>query len=1027
MKILHLSDLHFNEKNFHLSLQIFDELLKELSNIEIDFVVFSGDLVTAPTGPKNFEMAKELFIAPILSKLKLNIDSFIICEGNHDVQRGCELPMITEYLTKLKSNEDIENYISQGTKQFELSLENHLLYYNFLKDLNKENQQDIVNELYTIHKRKYQDRKINFATLNSAWRSVSSTTDSSNLLYPNSKLKEAIKHLDAGSFRILVMHHPLKEFKDFVSREMEDLIYENFDIMITGHNHKKNYSVHFHKEVGILCSCAQAVFTKNKDGIEIGFNILDLNDQNEHFSEFSIRNYSYSLGEQKFVMQRDILGNIPIGLEKEAQNKLRKTITKRYGETFSIANDLLVFSNDEGRTFIDLFVDPIIKNKPKTNIKQDSKNYGLAFLENSDQNFLIFGKDKFGKTSLLYKIYLDILSNFTVNKTIPIFIDFRSLNPSSLNFNPFKNLSIFCETNQNNILTILQQYKIKLLIDNYSSDNSKFNDEILALIEKCNNISIIGTVEETLLSGYKNHSINNHTFENLFIHEIGRKEIRQLTNKLNLVEEYLQDEAIDRIQKVFNQLNFPFNYWNVMLFLFIYNKTKESTFHNNFELIQLYIDELLERKQHVTDKSIKISFDELKEYLSFLAHHLVKNLIEYSHSIEFKELVSITDDYIKRHNRLVISTSDLIKLIIERKIFKKLDSNRFTFRLNGVFEFFIAYFMKDNKEFAFELIEDDYHYFSFCNEFELFSGFNKKDKAFVESIFVKTKRIFKDTISTFQSQGSIDNNLSSRIIDIEKVTRGLKIVANKNNLFLNSNDKDELLGELTPVNKSTEEVKQKSFIPKIENSSEHLEKALFILCRVFRNSNINDNKFDREVIDYILDAACNLGFLLIDETKGIAIEDDLITNDEKTFIKLIMEIMPIVVQSFLYDSLAQKNLERLLLEKLNELKLKPKENQFKLFLVYFILIDLDFNNKKNLIPELIEVIKLGVLRHSNLLKLYLYLAFNGNGRKEIEKEIQKHIRNQEGLLNSNGKIDNEKHVNQKIEGIKTFGRIQRKK
>ncbi len=333
--------------------------------------------------------------------------------------------------------------------------------------------------------------------------------------------------------------------------------------------------------------------------------------------------------------------------------------------------------------------------------------------------------------------------------------------------------------------------------------------------------------------------------------------------------------------------------------------------------------------------------------------------------------------------------------------------------------------MKDNKKFAFEAIKDDSFYLSFYNEFELYSGFNRKDKKFLKAIFDKTKKIFNNVNKKFSSEGEIDSNLAKIILDIEQVTKGLKVVSDKNKIILSQEDQDDIISEVIPISKSTGDVTQKVFIPKIEETSEHLEKALFILCRVFRNSNVNDAGLDNKILDYILDSVCSLGFILIDETKEQAVEDNKITHHEKTLIKLIMDIMPIVVQTFLFEALAQNNLERLLIDKLNDLKKNPQQNQFKLFLIYYLLIDLDFKSNKYLLDDLMQLIKLGVLRHSILLKLYLYLAFKANGKKELEQELQEYIREQERIINSNKEEDSK--INKKIENVKLIGRVNRKK
>jgi predicted phosphodiesterase len=1024
MKILHLTDVHFDSKKNPLLEGLRDKLLDLLTKNKIDYFIFSGDLASNPQKIEDFNKAKQFLIDPILERCSLKENAFFICEGNHDVQRDQELPLFKDTFSKFKKLQELEEFVSvQKGKQLEATLQNHQLYFDFVKSIYTPFG-DVIDPLFTIHKRQHGDQLINFVTINSSWRSNSSITDPGNLFYPISTLRDVISKTDKNALKIFIMHHPLREFKEFVSREMEDLIYDNFHVMFTGHLHKKNHSLHFANDIGIFCSSSQAIFSKNVDGIELGFSIIDFDAK---YLEFSLVNYFYHENDNCFYEKEPINSRIPLSSEKEEQNKLRKTFKKRFEEGALKADELLLLSSEDDSTFLELFVDPIIYDKPKSQIKSNPELYKLINLMASDDNYLIFGKDKYGKTSVLFKLYLELLDTFTENRIIPYFIDLKLYKYSSEKFDLIKNLVVFCETNITKIGNFCNTYKIKLIIDNYNSDNVHINEEILKLISNCKNISIIATVEETLISAYQNHTLNNHKFKNLFIHEIGRTQVRNLTNKWPAIKEEQKEETIEKVSRIFNQLNIPYNYWTVSLFLWVYNKTKESNFHNNFELIQLYIDGLLERSKHVTNKGIKISYEDLKEYLGFLAFKLVKEHYEDSHSVDYLKLVGITSEYRDKNSRIVIETSELIDLVIQRGIIKKSEDEKFTFRLNGVFEYFIAYYMKDDKEFAFGLIKDESFYLSFYNEFELYAGFNRKDKDFLEAIFKKTQEVFSGIINRYAENGDIDSNLTNRIVDIDQLTKGLTAASEKSNFVLDHKEQDNIFDDLAPVNQGTSGVKQKKYIEKIEEISDHLEKALFILCRVFRNCNINDPELDKKILNYILDSTCNLGFLLIDETKEEALSDKKISAHEKTLIRLVMDLMPMVIQTFLFEALAQNNLERLLEEKLEELKKNPKGNQFKLFIVYYLLIDLDFKNKRHLINEMMDVIKLGVLKHSNLVKLYLYLAFKAHGKKELEAEIQGYIRTQEKLISPKKSDDHTTLVNQKIEMTKKIGRVSRKR
>ena len=69
--------------------------------------------------------------------------------------------------------------------------------------------------------------------------------------------------------------------------------------------------------------------------------------------------------------------------------------------------------------------------------------------------------------------------------------------------------------------------------------------------------------------------------------------------------------------------------------------------------------------------------------------------------------------------------------------------------------------------------------------------------------------------------------------------------------------------------------------------------------------------------------------------------------------------------------------------------------------------------------------KLGVLRHSNILKLHLFLAFKATGKKELAAEIEGYIRDQEGVIDS--KKSHQEDVSKQIAGTKKIGIIKKNK
>ena len=77
---------------------------------------------------------------------------------------------------------------------------------------------------------------------------------------------------------------------------------------------------------------------------------------------------------------------------------------------------------------------------------------------------------------------------------------------------------------------------------------------------------------------------------------------------------------------------------------------------------------------------------------------------------------------------------------------------------------------------------------------------------------------------------------------------------------------------------------------------------------------------------------------------------------------------------------------------------------------------MNFRQNAKYIDEIIEILQLGVLKQTSLIKLYIYLATKINGNSSLELKIQKSIKTQEL------KIDSSKSVGNIEKGISKFGK-----
>jgi len=141
------------------------------------------------------------------------------------------------------------------------------------------------------------------------------------------------------------------------------------------------------------------------------------------------------------------------------------------------------------------------------------------------------------------------------------------------------------------------------------------------------------------------------------------------------------------------------------------------------------------------------------------------------------------------------------------------------------------------------------------------------------------------------------------------------------------------------------------------------------LCRVYRNSNIQNNELTNEILDFILESSCNLCYYILDN-------DYKEIEENNEFLKIFSNIIPLIIQTFLNEALSQLNLEEIYKNKITELKKDSSNNQLQLFIVYFLLIDLDLKNNKRYINEIIELSNNYVTRNAITYKIMSFLIFN---------------------------------------------------
>ncbi|HEY9301666.1 MAG TPA: hypothetical protein VIQ31_35945, partial [Phormidium sp.] len=384
---------------------------------------------------------------------------------------------------------------------------------------------------------------------------------------------------------------------------------------------------------------------------------------------------------------------------------------------------------------------------------------------------------------------------------------------------------------------------------------------------------------------------------------------------------------------------------------------------------------------------------------------LLINHREQDYRATHENILSIITAYNSKNSRVVESSFKILEYLLSCGILIKDQNDYITFRLNGIFEYFLAFYMKENSSFKDEIASDDNIYMSFKNEFEIYSSLVRNDIQLIELLYNKTvafideiKKPTQPQLTTGEEKApeltvvSYDTLLEQKIKEVTELSSKIRTVGKK--MPLPHEVADEYFDATAPL-AIEGTVKRKQIFDINSKSPEIFERYISILARVFRNSDdLKDFKKEYKIFSFILDAYSDFTFYLIESIeseRNAKIKDTLEQDDTDTIIyKLVSNFTPTLIQMTMNESLGHFSLEKLITTKIDELKSNSSNNQYQLFLLYFTLLDQDLtgSNTRKLVSELVNMTRLGILKTSIALKLSYYLSFKAYGNPELESAIR---------------------------------------
>lgn len=1019
MNIVHISDLHYDGSERPME-TVVAKIVEAINanGKKVDFILFTGDLVYSATVKKHFNLAKQKLFDYLCSNLNVPSKNVIFCPGNHDIDRESKHPAVMPYFKQeVNTLKELSDFYQKKNVVYKDSLKTLANYTEFAKSYHTSSS-DSFSDLYSVHYRNYNGEMLVFVCIYSPWLSAiwddKGDLDEGNLCFPVNALEEVLKSIEGKAKRkIIMMHHPIGALRKNIAFEIENRIYNGFEMLFTGHVHKMMNVTRHTGGNGIYEHSAKATLTKSA---EIGCSFIENLDYEPN--KFLVSEITFVKGSNECHFGSAVEVTIPVGTEKAEQIRLRSKVHDHVEMEMRNANNLLLQNDtDDENAFLNKFNAPYIKTQREdTSNSFVAPNVQMSDLYAAETNYIIYGRDKCGKTSLLRRIQLEYLMHYSTYQRIPLYLDAK-LECAKIDnrYNLELLLRNYLEINKNQNYSIVNSDKLVLLVDNFRP-NDAFCNYLRAFVLSHPDCVLFLATDDNLSNSLEIDNLDfvrEGSFGQIYFHNLRRQEIIKYTEE-NLSDNEDKVAIQEKIMKLCKQMELPFNYWTISLFLLIHHKSADA-YKNLFAILDYCVDEIFDKKKFLVQEA-QITFPQIKLITASLAAFLFENHEDHVYSATEDDIIIFLKEGFKKNVRINAKPKSVFDFLLDCGMLKSQVDGRYCFRLNGFFEYFLAYHMTKNASFRERILTDEVKYLGFRNQLEIYSGFKNDDSDTLRRVFEKTVAKCEPLFGKYSI--NIDNQLKEIVNIPQQLEDELK--------------KMSIQKALNPIQRAAVEdavegsVELKSDVHLMNQydpnstKSEVVERYISILARVYKNiDNVVDSEIDIiHIFNTIVDYYCKFGFYLVeniaDEAKELLYNEDtafLDETDEMKLLKMMTYMSPVVAQTFLFDGLGHYSLVRLLKSEIDKLREDVNANQYRLFVLYFTLFDIALADNYRLIDQAIsDISKIPLLRNMVYVKLNYYLAFKSSGNNQLADFLQERAKKIKMLLNNKTDIDRLQHA-----------------
>jgi hypothetical protein len=824
--------------------------------------------------------------------------------------------------------------------------------------------------------------------LNSAWL-CKDDFDKENLLLGKNQIENSLSEISDCQVKLALSHHPLEFSKEFDKEALKIAIYRNYDILFTGHVHKLSSSYTSDLLGNIFISIANSTigdFPKERKYVN-GYTIVDLEPNHEIITHY--RKFIETTG--NFVPNTDIgtedgKKSFPILKDEklevfEANQQIIEGIESRFCEKLN--DDIIMSANNTSvNCSIDnLFVEPTILNSPQGNLKEkDTVRYSIDSILNSNENYLIYGMKESGKTLLLDKMFIECVRRFNQFNKIPIL----------LKYNDFKRKEIlrvireFVAVSSSDTNTFFTNNETILFVDDivFNGNDKQQIESLKKLLSKYPKIQLVASadfvLENVIPTDYLEH--NDVLKANItFIQNFSSKEIKQLIQKWYVGKEVDLQDNMQKLIKSFTDFGLPKTPLSVTLFLWIFEKQEKKPI-NNSVLVELFIENLLEKTNIENIYSETFDFTNKKRLLSFVAKFMHDNGdADYSYAVDYVDLLGYFKDYLK--TRFHGQPQKVLDDFIKRGILTYHDDNLVRFKSAFFFHYFLALHFDYEPSFKDEVFSGE-NYLSFIEEITYYTGLKRDDIGVLNFTQEKLNEAFGEFNNDIrENHDKVDRVFESR----KEKTVTFQIDEKKAESKLLEKQVDEMYDDSLSAIPVSKTIEKKDY--NTQNTRRQIDKVLKLACNVLKNSEDVDD-FEAKKIAYQNTVISSISFLM-QYRDSLIIHYIKFKKQPDHFPKnidfhIFIRIIPLIHQVVIYNWLGTQKLRPVITDKIEKDKTTINISDFERFLSVFIYGDVKGGDYPQIIEKFVKSTKYNYLKDLSYLKIMSYYHLRKNG-KELDR------------------------------------------